>query len=399
MNLLNERSSFAVSTDREGFKEMVLKEVRVKSKVLQSSVMANSAKGDGYCSVLIGDEVPGKTTVTTLPPPVTDDYLSVQFLLNIIESYMEDCEVISSVMYCLAIMVLDVKNRTTFKSEQGIKTVLSVMKKHSENIPVLRCCCSVFANVGPFVIDSESIRNIENISDMHKYDHFIATALCATYANFARTNSKYIVDNGILSKMIPLLHDRTNTDLQYSVLAAYSNVARNSSAGQRKCVELKIHTIIIQGLLDQKCTAQYWRVASNTLGCLAVNGMGCEQIEVVKHASSSGLIDKMVDMLHIIYKNEPQEKRYERMYGCLAKFALVRQIRRIPRLSWLCLLQCNSMESVPYPLQALYKNGAFKCHVCKRSCDPYLMRTIRYDEKLVLMSYCSVRCWRRRHAI
>ncbi|EAL49548.1 hypothetical protein EHI8A_114200 [Entamoeba histolytica HM-1:IMSS-B] len=391
----NERSS--LDTNKQELKEIILREIKIRTKLLQSNQRYNGMKCEGYCSVLIGDEVPGKFTVSTFPPPIEDEFFSIENLLKIIERFEEDAEIINAVMYCIAIMVLEITNRSKFKRSNGIEIIKKIIRRYEYNLTVLRCCCSILANVGPYIIDLECIKEIERIIKIHPYDQFIQTALCATYANYARINPRIIVENGIIEKMKPMLCEINNTDLQYSVLAAYSNISRNCTIGQKKCIENKIHEIIINKLVNEKCTTQYWRVSCNTLGCLAINGLGYESNEVVKYAQRKGLIDKIIEILHIIEHKEIQDKRFERMYGCLAKFALVQPIKRIPKLIWICYQQCLKKELLPNPLNEIFHNDSFKCHICKKICDPMMIRSIKFQEKLILMSYCSIKCWKKRH--
>ncbi|ELP88315.1 hypothetical protein EIN_227280 [Entamoeba invadens IP1] len=391
---LNERSSFNLENSEE-LRKMVLKEVRLRTKVLQSSEKMKTTKCGGYCSVLIGDEVPGKLTVSTLPP-MTDQFMSIEYMLNLVEIFLDDSEVVNSVIYCVAIMVLDTNNRVVFQQKNGLMTVQKAVEKYKQNIVVLRCCCSVFANVGPYIIDLPSITLVEEMSKLHPYDQFIKTALCAAFANYARVNPTSVIENGIIEKMKPLLCD-SNIDLQYSVLAAYSNIARNSTIGQKRCIDNGIHEVVMNKLLRTECNPQYWRVACNTLGCFAVNGLGFESVKVVKYAIESGFVDKIIDVLHIVSFKDSDEKGYERMYGCLAKFAIVRAIKRIPRLSWLSFQCCKNPRLIPAAFAKFYLNDAFKCHVCKKPCDPLIIRSIKFQDKLVLMSYCSTTCWGRRH--
>ena len=326
---------------------------------------------------------------------------------------MNDKEMIEQLVYFLALIIVESSHRNSFRIHNGVESIINIMNQYQDDLSIVKYCCSCLNNSGPQMITLEMISEIEYVQQIYPFDFFLKTVLCACYANYAKVHSDLILQTESISWLVSLTKENIPFDLELSLLAAISNICRNSQLGQQECCQKKIHEYIINKMMKEEVNDEYWKIACNTLGCMSFTLFGNECNEIVKYAYRSGFVEKLIHYFYFI--PEENESLHERVLSCLAKFCLIYPFFRIPSLHWLCYSsmmkqnidnQNEKIEGmkqlyklVPQELEKVFEKKTFVCYVCKSVCDPMVFRSVRYHQSIVLMSYCSLQCWFKRHSI
>ena len=376
---------------------------KIKQRALQKEREQLSSNIPGKtCKVLIG-KVASETIITPSFSSTSSIDFSVNELLQYLTIFQNDNEMVYQIIYYLTLLIVEPFHRIALRDCNGIKQIITILKQYQNDLFLVKCCCSCLNNAGSTLISKEIVDEIEYIQQLYPYDSFLKTVLAACYANYARFHSESMFYNGSIKKLSNYFKENDiPTDLELALLAAFSNIARNSRFGQIQCVSFKLHEIIIDKLMTKNVCEDYWTVACNTLGCFAVNANGNECKEVVEYAFRKRFIYKLLSLIHLVVIDN--ENSNERLLSCLAKFCLIVPLYHIPQLHWLCYQSMRKEEiydeeysHLPITVKQEFQKKLFTCHVCKMTCDPYVFRSLRFNDSIILMSYCSIHCWLRRH--
>ena len=357
------------------------------------------------CKVMIGSNSSESINNNTTSNSSSSQFdLSIKDLLGYLETYHDDSEMIYQIIYYLTMIIVEPLERLLFKELNGIESIITILKDYQSDLSLVKCCCSCLNNAGSSLITKEIVKEIEFVQQLYPFDFFLKTVLVACYANYARFHSDMLVFDGSIERIVTHFQEKNmTTDLELALLAAFSNISRNSELGQLQCISFKIHEMIIDKLMNEEVCDDYWKVACNALGCLTVNMNGNECKEVVEYAYHKGFIDKLLSIVH--HPSIENEPIYDRLLTCLAKFCVLVPLFHIPQLHWLCyesikqqdIPQRTELSHLPISLQIEFQKKLFTCHVCKIICDPFVFRSIRFNDTIILMSYCSFQCWFKRH--